>query len=115
MRGRFGLWYWCKNCKTDEYIGTVWHSKSGYNYYCSKCGAKINGMRLTEKRLRADIIEYIRKYGAGSDGNGVLPQDISLELGIPFEDVMRVTRELIDEGIIEAEDCDCDYDCDGTD
>jgi len=99
MYGRFGLWFWCRDCKTDEYISPVRHSKNGYNYYCRKCGALINGIRLTEKRIRADILGYVKEYGAGG---GIPPQVISLELGIPFENVMRVMQELIDKKIIET-------------
>ena len=53
---------------------------------------------VSDEEARALIEGFIREHGSA------WPQDISLNLKLDFEQVMRITRKMIDEGVLEGFD-----------
>jgi hypothetical protein len=53
---------------------------------------------IADEDASAMIIEYMKEHSRA------WPQDISLELRLDFEQVMRITRKLLDEGVLNDSD-----------
>ena len=60
--------------------------------------AELDCLDVSDEETRAMIVEYMQEHDV------VLPQDISFQLRLDFGQVMRITRRLLDEGILDHPD-----------
>ena len=60
--------------------------------------AELDCLNVSDEEARAMIIEYMQEHDMA------WPQDISFQLRLDFGQVMRITRGLLDKGILDHPD-----------
>ncbi len=60
--------------------------------------AELDCLDVPDEEARAMIVEYMQEHDIA------WPQDISFQLRLDFGQVMRITRRLLDEGILDHPD-----------
>ncbi len=60
--------------------------------------ARLVCLDVSDEEARAMIVEFMKEH------NMAWPQDISFQLRLDFGQVMRITRRLLDEGLLDHPD-----------